>query len=824
MAFNKIELKEMVAMLKEQAELQAKINGSLSGFVEGLKDAKKLTETINRNEKIAGDVRAKITAANKAGNVDEEKRQKDILDILKGQNDLLKEKQDILVRNLKEVNKTKMLFAKGTAEMVRGVASLPGLFKGAYREIEGMGLFDMDKSIKQSALSMGLLTAQSKQFGKNIQAAAMNTTSFGVGAQELAKMQADYSEELGRSVMLDKSGLEAVGKIAAATALGAEGTAKMAADMEQQGISAERTAQFVQQAMQDSSSMGLNATKVMKNIGQNIKLLNKYNFKDGVNGLIKMAEMTAKLGIDMKAVAPMADKLFDIDGAVEMSSQLQVMGGAWAKLADPFKLMYMARNDMGALVEEIGKATEASVTFNKQKGDFEISALEMHRLRKVAEQTGIAYDTLADAGKNARKQTEVKSQVSISVDKDTKEFLANTAKFDKNGKAYIEMDVNGVRTTKFLDALDSSDATRLQTQMKEKKSLEQYAKDARTFDDALNNTVAMFKTMMFPIITTMDEKLLPKVDAFVKKMQDEKWIDKAGVLIDKVATTITNTLGWFIDNPKTAAGIVTMGALLPGLFEKANWFANGLVLSEGFMAGSKAGGFLEGLKGVLGGSGSSGGFFKDFKGLKDAGDSTGGDLSSAAKWNAGSMLRGAGGTAAGVGLGGLATGLSGRESTTTGTVLGELGGAGGWAAAAELAPESFGASLLILLIASGVSKYLGDMVSQPVHDGMFGKTGGNNGGRGIIQNGQITPIDNKDDLLAMKPNGPVDRAVNNSGGGSSTVKHEFSDLKITGDVVISTPGGGQVSSDLLKNPDFIRNITSMITVEIQKNKNQVQRG
>ena len=390
----------------------------------------------------------------------------------------------------------------------------------------------------------------------------------------------------------------------------------------------------------------------MKNIGQNIKLLNKYNFKDGVNGLIKMAEMTAKLGIDMKAVAPMADKLFDIDGAVEMSSQLQVMGGAWAKLADPFKLMYMARNDMGALVEEIGKATEASVTFNKQKGDFEISALEMHRLRKVAEQTGIAYDTLADAGKNARKQTEVKSQVSISVDKDTKEFLANTAKFDKNGKAYIEMDVNGVRTTKFLDALDSSDATRLQTQMKEKKSLEQYAKDARTFDDALNNTVAMFKTMMFPIITTMDEKLLPKVDAFVKKMQDEKWIDKAGVLIDKVATTITNTLGWFIDNPKTAAGIVTMGALLPGLFEKANWFANGLVLSEGFMAGSKAGGFLEGLKGVLGGSGSSGGFFKDFKGLKDAGDSTGGALSSAAKWNAGSMLRGAGGTAAGVGLGG----------------------------------------------------------------------------------------------------------------------------------------------------------------------------
>jgi len=35
----------------------------------------------------------------------------------------------------------------------------------------------------------------------------------------------------------------------------------------------------------------------------------------------------------------MADKLFDVEGAVDMSAQLQVMGGAWAKLADPFKLM-----------------------------------------------------------------------------------------------------------------------------------------------------------------------------------------------------------------------------------------------------------------------------------------------------------------------------------------------------------------------------------------------------------------------------------------------------------------------------------------------------
>ena len=40
--------------------------------------------------------------------------------------------------------------------------------------------------------------------------------------------------------------------------------------------------------MNDASSMGLNASKVIKNIQNNIKLLNRYNFKGGVKGLAKM--------------------------------------------------------------------------------------------------------------------------------------------------------------------------------------------------------------------------------------------------------------------------------------------------------------------------------------------------------------------------------------------------------------------------------------------------------------------------------------------------------------------------------------------------------
>jgi hypothetical protein len=74
--------------------------------------------------------------------------------------------------------------------------------------------------------------------------------------------------------------------------------------------------------------MGLNATKVIKNIQSNMKLLNKTNFKDGVKGLEAMGKLATKLGVKMDFAAGMSDKLWDIEGAVDMSAQLQVMGGA----------------------------------------------------------------------------------------------------------------------------------------------------------------------------------------------------------------------------------------------------------------------------------------------------------------------------------------------------------------------------------------------------------------------------------------------------------------------------------------------------------------
>ena len=379
MAKNKLSKKELAEIrneLTKQAELQKRISESAGDYLKLIKDIKNLHKDISLTERALAEQQAKVVKAEKSlvGLKGKElKKAEKILNIEREKAKILGKEIETMRKYTAELTKAAKEAGKLQKSMAifkdvkQDLTSIYSLVNKGYSKLESTAkLFTFDKSLRTSALQMGVLSKQSDSFRNTIQAAANSTIDFGVDIEELAKLQANYSEELGRSVMLTTDGLKAMGEMAAASNLGADGAAKLAADMDNIGMSAERTRDFVEQTMNDAHKMGLNASKVMKNIAGNMKMLNKYNFKGGVKGLAKMAETAAKLGVDMNMVSGMAEKLFDVEGAVDMSAQLQVMGGEWAKLADPFKLMYMARNDMEGLMEAVGGAAAASAHFNKE--------------------------------------------------------------------------------------------------------------------------------------------------------------------------------------------------------------------------------------------------------------------------------------------------------------------------------------------------------------------------------------------------------------------------------------------------------------------------
>jgi len=804
MALSEDEAKRLVEILKEQARAQQEINSGIDGYLAAVKKVKAINETVAANIKIQAKIQAEMDSAALKGNIQDYNDAKNRLKILKDITKELEEQGAVIKKNLAEANAMKMTFASMGAGMVKNFIKIPKLVENSFGKLKSYGLFEMDKAIKQSALDMGLLGKRSASYQATVRNTALSTNELGMGIKELAKMQSTYSDELGRTVELGDSGLKAMSEMAAATQLGVEGAAKLSAEMDNQGLSAERTKDFVEQTMNDSTKMGLNTSKVIKNIQNNMKMLNKYNFKGGVQGLAKMAQTTSKLGVDMNFVAGMAEKLFDIEGAVDMSAQLQVMGGEWSKLADPFKLMYMARNDMEGLTEAMGEAAKSATHFNKETGTFDISALEMHKLRKIAEQTGVSYEELATAGKNAAKFSKIKSQVGFSMSKDAKEFLTNTAKLDENGKAYIEVD----GSPKFLSELGKTGKELIEKQMLEKKTLKERAKAAQTFDESLTNLMNMMKTTMLPIIDGITEVLGPLVtdlfanDNFKKQMKD---------LGKDIGLFVKSTISFFKDNPiiqgigKLAMAMGPKGilaTLIGGslLMKSASWISNGMMLAQGFNLGAAGKG---GIGAMLGKAGKAGGL-------------------------------GLAGAAVGMGTDYLVENQRAKGNTKTADAV----NVGGSMASGALTGAAIGS--LIPVIGTVVGGIVGGVIggakalwdnSQPVNDGIFGKpihdgkipSFGNDfsKGRGIIQGGKITPIDNKDDLLAMKPGGAIDKTLGKSSskGDSKIMKVEFGTIHFKfDDLVVKTTGGDQsvVSKELLNNPHFTRDIARMIHVETEK--------
>jgi len=815
--------KEAVQQLEKEAELRKRIAESSGEYVKLMKDLKNINKDINTVTQQIEQVTARLatTLTPEQTAIETEK-----LNILQEQLAVLTDTQKTYTKVIKETNKyAKSLAALGMA--AKDVKSIYSTISGGYSKFKSWsGLFEVDKSIRTASTSMGLLGTRSDMFRKNLQLAAGQTTIFGADIKELAEIQGTFSDELGRASLLSSEALVSIAKIGRATGIGAEGAAKMAADFENQGISAERTAKFIQQVVDDTSRMGINSSKVVKNIQQNVKLLNKYNFKDGAKGLAKMAERAAKLGIDMNITSSMAEKLFDLEGAVDMSAQLQVLGGEWSKLADPFKLMYMARNDMDGLEESVINATTASATFNEKNGEFEIGAMEMQRLRKVAEAANLDFEKLADTAKKTAQAVGKRNQIRYNFDKETKEFIENTSTLNEKGEAVIQLQSG----PKLVKQLNQADKSAIEAAIKEKASLEKRAQEALTFDETLSNVVIQFKQLLLPFLEAFDKAFRPVAIELSKVLADENVL-KGIAETAKIAAEVMGVIGKFIaENPAKSIALAIGGL---GLFEIAKWRFMGYQFGLGFntaTGGSGGGGLMDlipggkmmkkGFKGI--GTGAK--MIKSGRGLKGVA----------------TLTKGVGKAAfplAALGVGMDAYQNLSDEKLSTGEALGKTLDqnkfmAAGAAIGAAIGTPFFGVGAVPgAAIGAGIGGLADFATSFMDNEGLIGDYGVKDGifggrrksRRAILEGKNVTPIDNKDDILAMKPGGIVDKSMSQNAG-VNTVKHEFGTLNISGEITLNVPGNEKININLAKSPEFVREITRMVHVEAAKIKNQIQKG
>lgn len=256
--------------------------------------------------------------------------------------------------------------------------------------------------------------------------AAKNTAELGLRVDDLATTYGAIAQQLRTNVMLTNEQIVRFAEFQKATNVSAEQIGILVEGFATLGIGPTKAAEQMTAMAKTSRQYGLNTAQFMEKVGENLKLMNSYNFRDGVEGFTRMVARSQALRINMADVTGLAAKLLDPSEAINLAAQFQVLGGAVGALADPFQLMNMAQNDIEGLQNTILEAASAAVTFNETTGKFQIGATEMRRLRAQAEALGMDYEELANtATKTAERNQKLDYLQFLDVTDEQREMLAS---------------------------------------------------------------------------------------------------------------------------------------------------------------------------------------------------------------------------------------------------------------------------------------------------------------------------------------------------------------------------------------------------------------
>lgn len=246
---------------------------------------------------------------------------------------------------------------------------------------------------KEEAMGyMETLMENSKQLSRN----------FGISYDQAMKMQDTYSQVTGRASMLTQSQME---DIAASSKLMGESTVNSAMEiMNNMGTTSQATTELLDKNYARAVNTGLDIKKAGEAFVKNMSLANKLNFRNGVDGISKMTILSQRIKLNLQEVANVAEKFSTIEGALENSARLQMLGGAGAMLgSNPMAMMYEALADPEALYKRMADMFKDQAIFNRKTGEAEIDPVQMAIIKEQAKAMGMNPEEAIQSAKQQSK-------------------------------------------------------------------------------------------------------------------------------------------------------------------------------------------------------------------------------------------------------------------------------------------------------------------------------------------------------------------------------------------------------------------------------------
>jgi len=788
---------------KEYLEIQKKILREEDKMVK-LKSKSGKEETIS--DRLARNL-LKIETLKRAGHdkmaKQIEKENKALLQQERRQNKIKKLQEEQGKLQEKELKRNKLLIKLGdSAENIRDtykklsnsapIVGATNLIKGQLNELTGLNggilgfleqtlsnLWEQDSVISKLSANYALSRKETNQLKINITKAAIQTSLIGVKTVDLVKMQQAYTDEIGRSVQLTEAGFVGLSEMGVATGLGIEGAAQMAASMEEFGFGAERSVDLIEKLMLRSKSVGVSNSVSATKFKENLKIANSYTFKNGLKGVLDMTAYSTRFRINMQSISSFADKISNPEGAIQTAASLQVLGGAFANLADPMNLLNQGITDMEGLTKTYSNMLDGIAQIDKKTGEISINGYDRLRLKAAAEATNINFDEMMTVARTKAKYNAIESTFKLNPiintsDEETKQIIASLAQYEEGKGFQINIGGKAVQLSK----LSKEDINALQPK-DDSLNLKTVAENTLGISDIIKNVIA---ASMQRLVNELMPSLIHATDYLVN-------------IVSSIENFIT--------------GKSSIGGALP------NSYGNG----AGAIGGSIAG---------LGLGAKSARLLKAGGGLKGFGANVKTALGVSTKMGSkipliGSLLAGGG------------------EYLSSGSVSRSVG-AGLGNAAGGLAGAAVGAAIgsVVPIIGTAIGGLVGGIVGSYGGSELGAYAGGfiENANDVIIpKNGRPIKLNSQDDVFAMKQGGAIQEAIKPSldvrktfGGvipsfvGSNGLRGQGNgklELSISGSInLVGGNNSTKISAnELIKDKNFLRELTRMIGNQMNRDKN-----
>jgi len=400
------------------------------------------------------------------------KKQKEISDAINAS-------EEASVDNTREYNKELERSKKQLEDINKTWESIKAVARKTWQHVESGG--NMWIKFNQEAISgakmLGMTTrsealAYTRTLIDNSKELARN---YGMTAEQAMKLQNTYVKVTGRATFLSKSQME---DIAASSKIMGDETVQGAIKiMDSMGATSQSTVELLDKNYARAKNAGLDINKASEALVQNLSLANKLNFRSGVDGISKMTIYSQRIRMNLQEVANVADKFSTIEGALEGSARLQMLGGTGAMYgSNPMAMMYEAMADPEALFKRMGKMFSTQAYFDKRTGEARIDPVQMAIMREQAKAMGMNPDEAIQSAKQQAKLRSIENDLRAanpslfnSMTDDQKAAIGNKAEYSKeSGWTVTYFDESkGVNVTSSVDRLTASQLEKITKDNKE---------------------------------------------------------------------------------------------------------------------------------------------------------------------------------------------------------------------------------------------------------------------------------------------------------------------------------------------------------------------